>query len=54
MKRTTFDTDCLCGQHMTVTITFGRPATFTMDKGVHACAAWTATCKTIIKEARKK
>jgi hypothetical protein len=44
MKRTTFDTDCLCGQHMTVTV----------DKGVHICAAWTATCQTVIEEAKKR
>jgi hypothetical protein len=54
MKTTTFDTRCLCGQQMNVTATYGRPVTFIVNKGHHACAAWPATCKKVVEEARKK
>lgn len=49
-----FDTACRCSRPLTVTVTFGRPPTFTVDAGQHACAAWPDACRDIIRQAEAR
>jgi hypothetical protein len=54
LARVTFDTTCACGREMNVTVTKGKPFTFRVNEGGHACRFWPAACKLIIDRARRE
>jgi hypothetical protein len=53
LSRVTFDTTCACGRKMNVTVTKGKPFTFRVNEGGHACRFWPAACKLIVDRARR-